>query len=83
VLRDRRLSVTRRGLIAGEVEIKPFLVLFAVAAVIAGGVYHSEISRYFGSLAGGSTYSSGSGSIQNMGSANKNLMEGIGGALRQ
>ena len=67
--------------------MKPILVALALACLIAGGVYHEEVSRYVASLSGGPTQYGGSGyvvdSVKGVGNANNNLMKGIGNALGQ
>jgi hypothetical protein len=63
------------------------LVLFAVAALIVGGIYHTEVSRYFADLAGGSSKSGGAtavvDSIQGMGNSSNALMGQVGSALNR
>ncbi len=58
-------------------------VLFAVAALIVGGIYHTEVSQYFADLTVGP---SGGGtsvvdSIQGMGNSQNALMGKVGSAL--
>lgn len=61
------------------------LVLFTVAALIVGGIYHTEVSRYFADLTGGPSGSGGgtsvAGSIQGMGNSQNALMGQVGSAL--
>jgi len=59
------------------------LVLFTVAALIVGGIYHTEVSRYIAGLAGGASSSGTSiaGSIQQMGNSQNALMGQDGSAL--
>jgi hypothetical protein len=63
--------------------MKLFL-MFAAAALIVGGIYHTEVSAYFADLADGSFSGGGSSvvdSMGDMGRANNNLMNGIGNTL--
>ncbi len=60
-------------------------VLFAVAALIVGGIYHTEVSQYFADRTVGPS-ESGDGttavdSIQGMGNSQKALMDQVGSAL--
>jgi len=60
-------------------------VLFAVAALIVGGIYHTEVSQYFAARTVGPS-ESGDGttavdSIQGMGNSQKALMDQVGSAL--
>ncbi len=61
------------------------LVLFAVAALIIGGINHTEVSQYFADLTEGPSESGGGtsvvDSIQGMGNSQNALMGQIGGAL--
>jgi len=58
-------------------------VFFTVAALIVGGIYHTEVSQYFADLnvgpSGGGT--SVMDSIQGMGNAQDALMGRVGSAL--
>lgn len=61
--------------------MKQFLFI-AIAALVAGGVYHEEVSDYFGEF----TVGSGGGSsvvdsMRDMGSSGNNLMRGVGDRL--
>ncbi|MDX1417292.1 MAG: hypothetical protein R3293_24005 [Candidatus Promineifilaceae bacterium] len=63
------------------------LMLIALTGVVVGGIYHTEVSRYFSNLAEESSYSGGvtsstMGSMQGMGKSSRNLIGGVGGALR-
>jgi hypothetical protein len=62
-----------------------FLMLLAVAALIVGGVYHTEVSRYVASLGKGSSHSASTSSVVNSfsrtGNSSNNLMNGVGNAL--
>ena len=59
-------------------------VLFTVAALIVGGVYHTEVSRYFANLTKGSS-SAGATSVvdsfKGTSNSGNNLMDGVGNAL--
>ena len=61
------------------------LVLFAVAALVAGGIYHTEVSQYFAGLsAGPSEYGGGTSvvnSIQSTGNSQNALMGHVGSAI--
>ena len=66
--------------------MKPFLFV-AIAALVAGGIYHTEVSEYVADLTDGSS-SSGSvtsvaDSMRDMGSSGNNLMRGIGNTLNR
>lgn len=67
--------------------MKAVLVLLALSALIAGGIYHEEVSHYVTAVSGGPTQYGGSGSVvgsvKSVGSSNSNLMNGIGNALGQ
>ncbi len=60
-------------------------VLFAVAALIVGGIYHTEVSQNFADLTAGPSESGGGttvvDSIQGMGNSQKALMDQVGSAL--
>jgi hypothetical protein len=59
-------------------------VLFAVAAVIVGGVYHKEVSQYFADHAGSSQSGSATSvvnSMQRMGNSSNALLGGVNNAL--
>ena len=60
-------------------------VLFAVAALIVGGIYHTEVSQYFADRAARPSGSRGGttvvDSIQGMGNSQKTLMGKVGRAL--
>ncbi len=60
-------------------------VLFAVAALRVGGIYHTEVSQYFADLTvGPSEYGGGSSvvdSIQRTGNSQNALMGQVGSAL--
>ncbi len=60
-------------------------VLFAVAALIVGGIYHTEVSQYFTDRTVGPSESGGGttvvDSIQGMGNSQKALMDQVGSAL--
>jgi hypothetical protein len=62
-------------------------VLFAVAALIVGSIYHREVSRFVADITAGSSQSGGgtsvAHSIQGMGKSSNDLMSGIGGALNR
>ena len=66
--------------------MKTFMFL-AVAALIVGGIYHTEVSRYVAGLDVGSSRSSGSTSvvksIQRTGNSGNALMGGVGNALKR
>lgn len=66
--------------------MKTFMLL-VVAALIAGGIYHTEVSRYFSDLKVASS-PSGSGtsvvnSVQGAGNSSSALMGGVGNALKR
>lgn len=67
--------------------MKPFLFLLALSGLIAGGIYHKEVSHYVSALSGGPSQYGGSssvvGSVKGVGDSNNNLMSGIGNALGQ
>lgn len=60
-------------------------VLFAVAALVVGGIYHTEVSQYFADRAEGPSQSGGTmspvGAIQGMGNSSNALMGKVGNAL--
>ena len=60
-------------------------VLFTVAALIIGGINHTEVSQYFADLTVGPSESGGGttvvDSIQGMGNSQKALMDQVGSAL--
>ncbi len=60
-------------------------VLFAVAALIVGGINHTEVSQYFADLTVESSESGGGtsvvDSIQGMGNSQNALMGQVGSAL--
>ncbi len=60
-------------------------VLFAVAALIVGGINHTEVSQYFADLTVGTSKSGGGtsvvDSIQGMGNSQNALMGQVGSAL--
>ncbi len=60
-------------------------VLFAVAALIVGGIYHTEVSQYFADRTVGPSESGGGtsvvDSIQGMGNSQNALMGQVGSAL--
>ena len=60
-------------------------MLFAVAALIVGGVYRTEVSQYFADRAARPSGSRGGttvvDSIQGMGNAQNALMDQVGSAL--
>jgi hypothetical protein len=62
-----------------------FFVLFAVAALIIGGINHTEVSRYFADFTVGPSESGGGtsvvDSIQGMGNSQNALMGQVGSAL--
>jgi len=61
-----------------------FLMFCAVAALIFGGIYHTEVAEYFAELNNGSSGSGGGsfvGAMRDMGSSGNDLMGGVGGAL--
>lgn len=61
------------------------LVLLAVAALIVGGIYHTEVSKYLADLTGGSSNSGSATSVvhsmQRMGNSSNAVMGGVGSAL--
>lgn len=61
------------------------LVLLAVAALIVGGIYRTEVSQYLADLTEGSSSSGGAtsvvDSIQGMGNSRNAVMGGVGNAL--
>ena len=61
------------------------LMLFTVAALIVGGIYHTEVSQYFADLTVGPSESGGGtsvvDSIQGMGNSQNALMGQVGSAL--
>ena len=66
--------------------MKLFLFV-AIAGLVAGGIYHTEVSEYVAALTDGSS-GSGSGtsvadSMRDMGSSGNNLMRGIGNTLNR
>jgi uncharacterized membrane protein len=66
--------------------MKTFMLL-VVAALIAGGIYHKEVSRYFSDFNVASSRS-GSGtsvvnSVQGAGNSSNALMGGVGNALKR
>ena len=66
--------------------MKPFLFV-AIAALVVGGIYHTEVSEYVADLTDGSS-STGSGtsvvdSMRDMGSSGNNMMRGIGDRLNR
>lgn len=75
-----------RGPVATEVAMKLF-VLFAIAALIVGGINHTEVSRFIAGLDVGSSRSGGAtsvvGSMKDMGNSGKSLMGGIGNSLNR
>ena len=66
--------------------MKTFMLL-AVAALIVGGIYHTEVSRYFADLNIGPSRSGGGtsvvNSIQGVGNSGNALMGGVGNALKR
>jgi hypothetical protein len=66
--------------------MKTFALLVA-AALIIGGIYHTEVSRYFAHLTARSSNSGGAtsvmGSIRDMGNSGNSLMRGVGNALHR
>ena len=62
-------------------------VLFAVAALIVGGIYHTEVSQYFADLTVGPSESGGGtsvvDSIQSMGNSRNTRMGKVDGALER
>ena len=64
-------------------------VLFAVAALVVGGIYHTEVSQYFNQLAeesSDSDYGGGASvvnSMRGMGNSSNALIGGAAGALNQ
>ncbi len=60
-------------------------VLFAVAALIVGGINHTEVSQYFADLTVGLSESGGGtsvvDSIQSMGNSQNALIGRVGSAL--
>ncbi len=60
-------------------------VLFAVAALIVGGIYHTEVSQYFADRTVGPSESAAGtsvvDSIQGMGNSQNALMGQVGSAL--
>ncbi len=66
--------------------MKPILFV-AIAALVVGGIYHTEVSEYVADLTDGSS-SSGSvtsvaASMRDMGNSGNNLMRGIGNTLNR
>ena len=61
------------------------LALCAVAALIAGGVYHKEVLKYFADHTATASQSGGTtsvvNSIQGMGNSSNALMGGVNNAL--
>jgi len=78
----RGLTGLIRGPAATEATMK-FLALLVVGALVVGGIYHTEVSRYIAGLAGGASSSGTSiaGSIQQMGNSQNALMGQVGSAL--
>jgi hypothetical protein len=64
-----------------------FMMFLVVAALIAGGIYHKEVSKYVADLNFGSSRSSGAttvvDSIQGMGNSSNALMGGVNNALNR
>lgn len=60
-------------------------VLFTIAALVLGGIYHTQIQDYFAHHNDGSSDSSGGSSyissIKDMGNSGNSLMTGVGGSL--
>lgn len=71
----------------GREATMKFFMFLAIAAVIVGGVYHTEISDYFADLSSGSaSYGGGSsvvGSMRSMGNSSSALIGGAGNALNR
>lgn len=65
--------------------MKAILVVLALSALIAGGIYHEEVSHYVTALSGGPTQHGGSssavGSVKSVGSSNSSIINGIGNTL--
>ncbi len=61
------------------------LMFFTVAALIVGGIYHTEVLQYFADRTVGPSESGGGtsvvGSIQGMGNSQNALMGRVGSAL--
>lgn len=70
--------------IATEATMKPFLFI-AVALLVVGGIYHTEVADWVANWNDGTSYSGGGpsivGSMRDMGNANNNLMNGVSNAL--
>ena len=64
--------------------MKPFLFI-AIALLVVGGIYHTEVADWVSNLNDGTSYygdgPSFAGSIRDMGNANNNLMNGVSNAL--
>ena len=69
-----------------EATMKLFM-LIAVAALVTGGVYHTEVSRFFTNVTKASHSSTNSPSVaysfNRMGKSGKGLMSGVGNALER
>lgn len=61
------------------------LMLFAVAALVLGGIYHDQVAQYFAGLSSGEVRTGGvmpaAGSLQSIGNSTNNLMGHVGDAL--
>ena len=64
-----------------------FFMFLAIAALVVGGIYHTELSDYFASFSNsGGSYGGGSsvlGAMQDMGNASNNLLGGASDALNR
>jgi hypothetical protein len=64
-----------------------FFMFVLVGALVAGGIYHTEISEYFDSLGNGASGSGGgssfAGSFSGVGNSSNGLMQGVGGGLKR
>jgi len=61
------------------------VMLVAVAAIVAGGVYHEDVARFFSKAAKGSYSTTSSSSVTNSvkgtGSSTNSLMGGVSNAI--
>lgn len=78
----RGLTGLIRGPAATEATMK-LLALLVVGALVVGGIYHTEVSRYIAGLSGSASSSGTSvaGSIQQMGNSQNALLGQVGSAL--
>lgn len=62
-------------------------IFLAAIAIVAGGIYHDEVSDFVAGLKGGSSGSGGGSSfvdsMQDMGDSSRSLIGGAGNALNR